>query len=143
MKALVCVCTCRSLCCYMIRKVPKTCVLAHLIICVDEKYSFLTDIMPLTLFILMDYPIRIDTTSMELSFLYLKVSPDWGHRSKFLLNDVFLSLKIVIILANSAHPDEMPPYVAFIWVFTFCQITCLQVSRVERVKILMKMTRTK
>ena len=25
----------------------------------------------------------------------------------------FMSLKIVFILANSADPDEMPPYVAF------------------------------
>ena len=26
------------------------------------------------------------------------------------MNDVFLSLKIVFILANRANPDEMPPY---------------------------------
>ena len=34
-------------------------------------------------------------------------------QSKFLLNDAFLSLTIVSILANSADSDEMPPYVAF------------------------------
>ena len=36
-----------------------------------------------------------------------------GYRSKFLLNDVLLSLKIVFILANSADPNEMLLYVAF------------------------------
>ena len=36
-------------------------------------------------------------------------------QSKFLKNDVhvLLSLKTVFILANSADPDKMPPYVAF------------------------------
>ena len=29
------------------------------------------------------------------------------------LNDIFLSLKIIYSLSNSAGPDEMPPYVAF------------------------------
>ena len=33
--------------------------------------------------------------------------------SKFLNYDVFMCLKIVFILANSADPDEMPPYAAF------------------------------
>ena len=28
-------------------------------------------------------------------------------------NDVFLFMKIIFILANSADPDEMPPYAAF------------------------------
>ena len=36
-----------------------------------------------------------------------------GHRSKFLNFITFLSLKIVLILANSADPDEMRPYAAF------------------------------
>ena len=49
-------------------------MLDHLTICLDEKCSLLTDIMPLTLFILMDYPIHIDTISMELSILYFKGS---------------------------------------------------------------------
>ena len=30
-----------------------------------------------------------------------------------LLYDAFISLKIVLILANSADPGDMPPYVAF------------------------------
>ena len=36
-----------------------------------------------------------------------------GQRLKFLNCDAFMSLKIVFIFANSADPDEMPPYVAF------------------------------
>ena len=51
--------------------------------------------------------------------------------SKFLNDDVFMSLKIVFILANSANPDEMLPY---IWVYTVCQSTCLSVSLKKRVK---------
>ena len=43
---------------------------------------------------------HINTIKMELSILYFKVKS---------VNDVFLSLKIVIILANSADPGEMPP----------------------------------
>ena len=31
--------------------------------------------------------------------------------SKFLNDDVSMSLKIVFILANSANPDEMSPYI--------------------------------
>ena len=45
---------------------------------------------------------HIDTISMELSISYFK-----GLSVKFSLK-VFLSLKIVFILANSANPDEMP-----------------------------------
>ena len=50
----------------------------------------------------MDYPIQIDTLSMELSIL--------GSAGQ---NCVFLSLKIVFVLANSSDPDEMRPYAAF------------------------------
>ena len=57
---------------------------------------------------MMDYPTHIDTTSMELSILYLKGLPG----EILLYNYVFMSLKIVFILANSADPDEMPPYSA-------------------------------
>ena len=60
------------------------------------------------LFILMDYPIHIDTISMELSISYFK-----GFSVKISINGVLLSLKIVFILAYSADPDEMLPYVAF------------------------------
>ena len=42
---------------------------------------------------------------MELFLLYFKGLP--------LFYDIFLSLKIVFILANTADPDEMPPYAAF------------------------------
>ena len=35
------------------------------------------------------------------------------HLAKFLNYDVFMSLKFVFMLANSADPDEMPPYAAF------------------------------
>ena len=35
------------------------------------------------------------------------------HRSKFLDYDITMSLKIVFTSANSAGPDEMPPWVAF------------------------------
>ena len=38
------------------------------------------------------------------------------------------------ILANSADPDEMLHKVAFNWVLTVCQSTCLLVSRMKRVK---------
>ena len=36
-----------------------------------------------------------------------------GHTLKFPEDFVFLFLKIYIIIANSADPDEMPPYAAF------------------------------
>ena len=45
----------------------------------------------------MDVPIHIDTISMGLFILYFK----------FLNYDVFLSLKIDLILANSANPDKI------------------------------------
>ena len=36
-----------------------------------------------------------------------------GHRQNFPNYDVSLSLKVVLILANSADPDEMQHYAAF------------------------------
>ena len=59
-------------------------------------------ICSLTLSILMDFHICIDTISMGLPIV-----------KNFLNYDVFLSLKIVLILANSADPDEMQYYAAF------------------------------
>ena len=56
----------------------------------------------------MDYPIHIDTISMDFSIWYFKSLP-----VKIPLNDVFLSPKIVFILTNSADPDEMLHFVAF------------------------------
>ena len=45
---------------------------------------------------------------MGQSILHLK-----GSHVKCLDYDVFMSLKIVFILANRADPDEMLPYAAF------------------------------
>ena len=55
----------------------------------------------------MDFPIHIDTISMGLPMVYFK-------GSKVELNyEVFLSLKDVLFLANSADPDEMQHYTVF------------------------------
>ena len=53
-------------------------------------------------------PHYMDAIIMELYTLYIK-----GLPVKNTINDVFLSLKIVVILANIADPDGMQPYVAF------------------------------
>ena len=53
----------------------------------------------------MGFPQHIDTISMWQSILFKR-----GHRSKFQIFYVFMSLKIVFIEANSADPDEMLPY---------------------------------
>ena len=58
---------------------------------------------------LMDYPINFDTISMRWSILYFLR----GHRSYFQNFDIFLSLKIVFILANSADPCEMRHHSVF------------------------------
>ena len=42
--------------------------------------------------------------------------------------NVFLSLKIDFVLANSADPDEMPHDAAFHTAFTVCQSTYFVVS---------------
>ena len=67
----------------------------------------------------MDYPIHIDTILnikvWDCPFCNLK-----GCWSQFLYN-VFLSLKIVLILANSADPAEILPYAAF-----YLGLHCLQ-----------------
>ena len=60
----------------------------------------------------MDYPIHIDSISMGLSILYCKGLPVKISKNY----DVFLSLKIVFILANRANIAdlaEMLPYAAF------------------------------
>ena len=51
----------------------------------------------------MDFPIHSDTISTDLR----------GQSSKCLNFNIFLFLKIILILANSADPDEMPPNAAF------------------------------
>ena len=49
--------------------------------------------------------LHIDVISMGLSILYFKRS-----QVEFVLNYVILSLKVVLILAYSADPDEMQKY---------------------------------
>ena len=56
----------------------------------------------------MDFPIHIDTISMGLPIMYIK-----GQRQSFLNYDVFLSLKVVLILAKCEDPDEMQHNAAF------------------------------
>ena len=55
----------------------------------------------------MSFPIHIGTISMGLPIVCFK------ETQVNLSYDVFLSLKIVFILAISADPDEMQPYAAF------------------------------
>ena len=52
----------------------------------------------------MDFPIHIDTISMELSILCV-----WGSQVEF----TKLWCISVLILANSADPDDMQHYAAF------------------------------
>ena len=40
-----------------------------------------------------------------------------------------MSLKMILIIANSEDPVEWQDYLHFIWVFTVCQSTHLGVSR--------------
>ena len=54
----------------------------------------------------MDYPIHINTISMELFTLYFCTSQNFNKMM------YFSSLRLSI-LTNRADPDEMPPYVAF------------------------------
>ena len=79
-------------------------------ICFQRTKNFVNNISSVcfTLLILMDLPIHTDTISMDLSILYFKVS-----RIKRCFFNIFLALKIVFILANSADPDKMSHYVAF------------------------------
>ena len=61
----------------------------------------------------LDYPIHIDTICIELSILYfkglpLKISIKWCISVS---EDSFFIF--VYIFANSADPDEVPPYEAF------------------------------
>ena len=58
-----------------------------------------------------------------------------GHMLKFLNYDKFMSLKIVLILVNSADPGEMPPYAAF-HLGLHCLLKYLTVSRMKRPKYL-------
>ena len=62
----------------------------------------------LTLCILMNVPKHICTISVRLAIVYLK-----GSVENFLKYIFFLSLRVVLILANSADPDKMQHYAAF------------------------------
>ena len=62
----------------------------------------------LTLFIQMDYPIPIDTITMELSIMYFK-----GLQVKISLKLYIFCHQDCFIVSNSADPDEMLPYAAF------------------------------
>ena len=54
-----------------------------------------------------------------------------GHSYNFQKNIVFLSLRIVFVIANSAGPDEIPH---FIWVMIYFQSTLLGDSGPQSVK---------
>ena len=56
----------------------------------------------------MDFSTHIDTISMGLPTVYFK-----GSQVEFSNDDVVLSLNVVLILANSADPDEMQHNAAF------------------------------
>ena len=81
---------------------------------------YLCYIRTLTLCILMDFPIYIDTISMELPIVCFK-----GTQVNFRNYDVFLSLKFVLILANSADSDEMQHFTAFHLSLHRLESTCL------------------
>ena len=55
-------------------------------------------------FILMEYSIHIDTTTKKSQLCISR-----SCLAEFLQIDVFMFLKIICILANSADPDEMLP----------------------------------
>ena len=56
----------------------------------------------------MDFPIHIDTISMGLPIVSLK-----GSQVEFSNLDLYLSLKVILIVANSADRGEMQHYPAF------------------------------
>ena len=75
----------------------------------------------------MDFPIHIDTISMGQPILHFKRS-----QVESLNFEVFLSLKVVLILANSADPYEIQHYAVF-----HLGLHCLPkyaVSSIHRVK---------
>ena len=59
---------------------------------------------------------------MGLPIVYFK-----GSQVESSIFYVFLSMKAVVILANSADPNKMH----FIWVFTICKSTCVGVSPLQ------------
>ena len=71
--------------------------------------------------VLMGFPIHTDKTST-------------GSRLYWTNYDVFLSLDVVLILANSADPDEMQHYAAFHQSLHCRQGICLGISSMQRDK---------
>ena len=59
-----------------------------------------TFLFVLTLYILMDFLKHIDAKSIRLPIVYIK-----GSHIKYLRHDVFLSLRVVLFVANSADHD--------------------------------------
>ena len=57
----------------------------------------------------MEFFIKFDTVKSGWSIVYIKGSQVIISKK----NMIFLSLKIDLVLANSADPDEMPHYAAF------------------------------
>ena len=55
----------------------------------------------------MDFPIHIDTISIGLPILYLEGSQIVVSKLLCIFYYIFLSLKLVLILANSEGPYEM------------------------------------
>ena len=74
-------------------------------------------------------------------FPYILIQLEWdcpvlyikGSQVTFLNYNVFLSLQVVLILANSEDLDEMPRFAAFHLGLTVCQSTRLGVSSIQRV----------
>ena len=70
-----------------------------------RKNDFLLLNRPVTLYILMDFHILIDTVRMGLSIIYCK-----GSTVRISNYDVFLFilLKVFLTFTNCIYPDEMP-----------------------------------
>ena len=65
------------------------------------------------------FPIKFDTVKSGWPIVYIEGS------QVIIVKNIFLSLKIDFVLANSANSDEML-HCAFIRVFTICQSTRLE-----------------
>ena len=74
--------------------------------------------------------INFDVVKSGWSIVYI----EWSHL--LFLNVIeFLSQKNDIVLANSTDLVESCVLQHFIWVFTVCQSTCLEVSSLQKVKM--------
>ena len=81
------------------------------ILMVWKRVKQLSELHQLTFCILMEFPIHIDINSMGLLIVYFK-----GSQVEFLSCDIFLSLKVVLIIliiGNSVDPVEMQHHAAF------------------------------